>query len=83
MIRPDPDQIARFAALLPQLGSVKAFDFCADGGGGLFPLASARGALESFFLNAAHQFGFWYARDGRYERGPQGRPQGPGHRVGD
>ncbi len=68
MVRPNPTQIARFAAWLPQLDSVNAFDFCAGGGGELFPAAGAPGALESFFLNAAHQFGFWYARDHHYDR---------------
>lgn len=62
----DPKQVEQFARGLSELGTVRPFDFCADGGGGLFPLSGATGALESFFLNAAHQFGFWHRDQGRY-----------------
>ncbi|HMP73692.1 MAG TPA: queuosine salvage family protein [Kiritimatiellia bacterium] len=67
-VRVNHDQVERFAEFLPGLGTVSAFDFCSGGEGVLFPAAGARGALEAFFFNAAHQFGFWYLKEGRYER---------------
>ena len=63
---PNPAQIGRFAEWMPSSGQVHAFDFCQGGERVLFPPAGAAGALDSFFLNAAHQFGFWYLEDGRY-----------------
>ncbi len=68
MVRVDDEQVRRFAELLPSLGTVEPFDFCLDGRTDIFPAAGAPGALASFFLNAAHQFGFWSLRDGRYDR---------------
>lgn len=65
-VTPNPAQIDRFAKWMPSSGQVQAFDFCSGGEGVLFPPARAAGALESFFLNAAHQYGFWYMEDGRY-----------------
>jgi len=64
----DRDQIARFAKLLPSLSSIRPFDFCGTEEGVLFPLNKQAGALETFFFNAAHQFGFWYLEDGRYTK---------------
>ena len=62
------EQVDRFAEWLPAWGGAKAFDFCAGGEGLLFPVAGSPGALDFFFANAGHQFGFWVARDGRYDR---------------
>ncbi len=68
MVRVDFEQVRRFAELLPALGDVNPFDFCAGGKTELFPAPGAPGALEFFFLNAAHQFGFWTESGGRYDR---------------
>jgi len=64
----DEQQVARFAELLPTLLSLKPFDFCGGQEGVLFPVRHTPGALEAFFFNAAHQFGFWYESSGRYEQ---------------
>jgi hypothetical protein len=64
--RIDSSQISRFAAFLPSLGNVKAFDFCTGGEGMQFPRRNQPGALEAFFFNAAHQFGFWNLDGERY-----------------
>lgn len=66
MVTPDTGQIGRFAKLMPELGQVQPFSFC--GVPDLFPAAGQAGTLESFFLNAAHQFGFWYLEAGVYDR---------------
>lgn len=81
MVRVDDEQVRRFAEFLPTLGTVEPFDFCLDGTTDSFPAAGAPGALESFFLNAAHQFGFWTERDGRYDR-PMIAPVGGKERKG-
>ncbi len=62
----DHDQVRRFAEFLPSLGTVLPFDFHAGGQTELFPDSFASGVLESFFLNAAHQFGFWHLAQGAY-----------------
>lgn len=65
-VSPNPTQIQAFAEWMPTLGQVQPFSF--HGIPELFPAEGQTGALESFFLNAAHQFGFWTLRDGHYER---------------
>lgn len=65
-VTPNSAQIDRFAEWMRSSSQVQAFDFCQGGEDVLFPPAGAAGTLESFFLNAAHQFGFWYMEDGRY-----------------
>jgi len=77
----DHEQVRRFAELLPALGTVQPFDFCLDGNTDIFPAAGAPGALESFFLNAAHQFGFWHLVEGRYDQ-PMIAPVGGKNRKG-
>jgi hypothetical protein len=77
----DPQQLAKFAEFLPGLGSVRPFDFHSTGAGVLFPELNQPGALESFFFNAAHQFGFWYLEDDRYAR-PMIAPAGGVMRKG-
>jgi hypothetical protein len=68
MIQINPDQITRFAALLPTLAAVKPFDFCTGQEGVLFPPKGHPGAVSAFFFNAAHQFGFWSLEGNRYGR---------------
>ncbi len=65
-VTPNPDQIKAFAAWLPTLGQVQPFSF--HGIPELFPAVGQPGTLESFFLNAAHQFGFWTSKEGRYDQ---------------
>lgn len=77
----DSGQLQKFAVLLPTLGSVKPFDFCSTAPGLLFPFENQRGALESFFFNASHQFGFWYLENDRYAR-PMIAPAGGVMRKG-
>lgn len=81
MVSIDHDQVRRFAEFLPSLGTVQPFDFYAGGQTELFPESSASGVLESFFLNAAHQFGFWHLKQGRYG-GPMIAGVGGGNRKG-
>jgi len=64
----DQSQIDRFAEFLPTLGGVKPFDFCGEAEGVLYPKRNSRGALEAFFFNASHQFGFWFLDGSRYGR---------------
>ncbi|MCB1070509.1 MAG: hypothetical protein H7A43_00715 [Verrucomicrobia bacterium] len=68
MIQIDENQIDRFAELLPTLPSLKPFDFCGADEGVLFPPKAHPGALNAFFFNAAHQFGFWFLQDNHYTR---------------
>ena len=77
----DESQIRRFARFLPGLKDVRPFDFCSVETGILFPQPDAPGALESFFFNAAHQFGFWYLENDRYAR-PMIAPAGGVMRKG-
>jgi hypothetical protein len=81
MVSIDPQQIALFARALPQLGTVQPFDFCANGQTDIFPDAGDVGTLDSFFLNAAHQFGFWYEQEGKYAQ-PMIAPAGGVDRKG-
>lgn len=73
--------IEAFARFLPTLGSVTPFNFCGPAAGVLFPHEGQPGALESFFFNAAHQFGFWYLDQGRYAQ-PMIAPAGGVMRKG-
>ena len=68
MVRIDVHQVARFADFLRAADDVQPFRFCGEGPGAPLPLAGAAGALELFFFVTAHQYGFWYERNGRYER---------------
>lgn len=68
MVRIDHEQVARLAEFLSTLDGMKPFDFCAGGTSAIFPAPHAPGVLNAFFLNAAHQFGFWHLKDGRYDR---------------
>ncbi|HMO50162.1 MAG TPA: queuosine salvage family protein [Kiritimatiellia bacterium] len=77
----DENQVEQFARLLPALGVVRPFDFCSVAPGVLFPPAHHPGALDAFFFNAAHQFGFWIERDGCYDR-PMIAPVGGVERKG-
>jgi hypothetical protein len=62
MIEVDQEQVAKFAALLPTLGTVTPFNFIGDN----FPAAGHPGALSAFFFNSAHQYGFWSLDGNRY-----------------
>jgi len=77
----DPEQVARFAAHLRTIDSIKPFDFCSPAPGVLFPQEDQPGALESFFFNASHQFGFWHLTRERYAR-PMIAPAGGVMRKG-
>ena len=77
----DREQISRFARFLPETGQVEPFNFCGPMAGLLFPHEEQAGALESFFFNAAHQFGFWYLENDRYSR-PMIAPAGGVMRKG-
>lgn len=77
----DRDQIRRFAAYMRDLESVRPFDFCGQAAGVLFPEVDQPGALEAFFFNASHQFGFWYLEHDRYAR-PMIAPAGGVRRKG-
>lgn len=66
LVTPNADQIKAFAEWMPTLGQVQPFSF--HGIPELFPAVGQSGTLESFFLNAAHQFGFWTSQDGRYDQ---------------
>ena len=62
------EQVAKFAEFLPTLESLKPFDFCTGQEGVLFPHIDNPGAVDMFFFNAAHQFGFWDLDVNRYNR---------------
>lgn len=68
MISIDQQQVDSFAALLPNLKDVEAFDFCSAGEGLLFPKRDSTGVVDLFFFNASHQFGFWHLDGNRYAR---------------
>lgn len=65
--RPDDEAIDRLARRIADLaggGDLAAFDFTGD----LFPAVGDPGATAWFTAATLQQFGFWYERDGRYDR---------------
>lgn len=64
----DPHRLAEFARYLRVAGEVQPFHFCGAGPGQPLPPRGAPGVLELFFFVTAHQFGFWYEADGRYQQ---------------
>lgn len=69
MIKINQQQVDAFAHYLPTLSTLQPFDFCGNAEGVLFPHRNSPGAIDAFFFNAAHQFGFWFMDGNRY-RGP-------------
>ena len=68
MVRVDDARVEAFAGFLRAADEVRPFHFCGAAPGEPLPPARAEGALEAFFFATAHQFGFWYEREGRYHR---------------
>ena len=64
----DPHRLQAFATYLRVAGEVQPFHFCGTGPGQPLPPRGAPGVLELFFFVTAHQFGFWYEADGRYQQ---------------
>ena len=83
MVRVDQKRVSAFSEYLRRAGDVQPFDFCTASEGVVFPNRNRRGVVDYFFFCTAHQFGFWYLKDGCYDRPASGRVDGIEHKGSD
>lgn len=76
MIQIADNQVRAFADFMRDNRGIRPFDFCSLEEGHLFPPRDQLGVADYFFFATAHQFGFWYLKDGRYERPMYARVDG-------